>query len=384
MKLRLFLVFVIIYITAVFGWWLYSFITYTEKEYQLEYNNLKLNAMVIHNKLTEFIEFNKSEKNEAPYQTYKNRKAEIETLHGNLNRSYHTNTKLSLNDTAGNLHTLLNLQIEPSEFKAIHRNFVKKQRAFYSEVIFFTILVISGVVWVFSKLESLLNLNKMQNNFLLSVTHELKTPLTAIKLSSQTLQQRKTDEEIRQTLIQQIVNNSDRLNELLDNVLLATRIDGKSYSYNMVKTDITALIKKTAEMVLSEPYYSGRFTFDEKSREIILDEVSLRLVFSNLFQNAVKYAGRNADLSVRYGENDGKFSISVSDNGKGIDPKEYKSIFNKFYRVGDENTRESKGTGLGLFLVRQILKSHNASIKAESNLPHGTTFIITFKSLNYE
>lgn len=384
LKLRLFLVLVIIYIIAVFGWWLYSFITYTEKEYKLEYNNLKLNALVIQNKVSEHVDILHFDKNTKPYHTYLNNKAEIEKLHKELNEQFSTKTSLNLNDTNSNVQSLFIVKIKPEEFKSINKTFVKKQRAFYSEVIFFTILIISGVVWVFGKLESLLNLNKMQNNFLLSVTHELKTPLTAIKLSSQTLQQRKPDEEIRNALIQQIVNNSDRLNELLDNVLLATRIDGKSYSYNMVKTDITALINKAADLVLSEPYYTGKFDFTENSKEILIDEVSLRLVFSNLFQNAVKYAGSNSNIQVSYFSNNGKFSISVSDNGNGVDPKEFKSIFNKFYRIGDENTRESKGTGLGLFLVKQILKSHRASIVAESNQPNGLKFIITFKSINYE
>jgi signal transduction histidine kinase len=379
LKLRLFLVFVIIYISAVFGWWLYSFISYTETEYKLEYNNLSLNAQVIHNKITQFIETNKNDFAEHPYDTYKRKEKEIKTLHHNLNRSFRSSTSMKLKDTTGKLHELIEIRTSPAEFDKIHKIFIKKQRAFYSEVIFFTILVISGVLWVFGKLESLLNLNKMQNNFLLSVTHEFKTPLTAIKLSSQTFQQRKPDENTQKVLIQQIVNNTDRLNELLDNVMLATRIDGKSYNYIMTETDISKLIARTAEQVLTAPYFTGKFVFDEAPRIILADEVSLKLVFSNLFQNAVKYAGSDAEIHVKFREEEGKLRVLVSDNGKGIDASEYKSIFNKFYRVGDENTRETKGTGLGLYLVKQILQSHRATIKAEGNEPRGTTFNIYFK-----
>lgn len=379
MKLRLFLVFVIVYIIAVFGWWLYSFINYTEKEYKLESNNLKLNSFVIHNQVNEYID--KLQGNEAisPYAIYKKHVKEINSLHKSLNNEYNIKTSLSIVDSNGNLYNLLKIDIAPEEFKAIQKTFLKKQRAFYSEVIFFTILVISGVVWVFGKLEALLNLNKMQNNFLLSVTHELKTPLTAIKLSSQTLQHRKIDAEIQGTLIQQIVNNSDRLNELLDNVLLATRIDGKSYNYNMSVIDLTDLIHKTADLVLCQPNFTGQFIFHEQETRILGDEISLKLVFSNLFQNAVKYAGSNSLIAVSYIYENGQLNVAISDNGQGIDSKEYKSIFMKFYRVGDENTRENKGTGLGLFLVKQILKSHKANIRAEANMPRGTTFYITFK-----
>ncbi|MEZ4804156.1 MAG: HAMP domain-containing sensor histidine kinase [Bacteroidia bacterium] len=378
LKLRLFLVFVILYIIAVFGWWLYSFITYTEKEYQLENSNLKLNALLIQDKISNYIIVQEKFPEEKPYAIFKRHEASINSLHQNLNKTFKIKTHMVFEDSM-KVHDFLKIKIDAAEFKAIHKTFIKKQRAFYSEVIFFTILVISGVVWVFGKLESLLNLNKMQNNFLLSVTHEFKTPLTAIKLSSQTLQQRKTDDETKQVLIQQMVNNSDRLNELLDNVMLATRIDGKSYRYNMNKINITDVIQKTAELILSPPYFKGNFIFEEEEYFMDGDEISMRLVFSNLFQNAIKYAGVDSDVTVKYTHTSGQFIITISDTGKGLDQKEYKAIFNKFYRVGDENTRESKGTGLGLFLVKQILKSHHARIEALRNQPQGTTFKITFK-----
>ncbi len=365
---------------AVFGWWLYSFIHYAKKEYKLEYNNLRLNAQVIQNKITELIDFRHKDKSISPYRTYLQYQKDVISLHNDLNRSFGIKTNISVVDTTGTLFHMIAINIHESEFKVIERNFVKKQRAFYSEVIFFTILVISGVVWVFRRLESLLNLNKMQNNFLLSITHEFKTPLTAIKLSAQTLLQRKMDEKTQQHLIQQTVNNSDRLNELLDNVLLATRIDGNSYQFSMGHVDVTEVIQRTADLLLVEPYFTGKFIFTEEPRTIVGDEVSLRLVFSNLFQNAIKYAGNESEITVTYSQVNGQFVISISDNGKGMNPKEHKTIFKKFYRIGDENTRESKGTGLGLFLVKQILSSHRANITAESNKPNGTTFNIIFKN----
>ncbi len=378
MKLRLFLVLVIIYIVAVFGWWLYSFITYTEKEYQLEYTNLKLNELVIKNGVVELLE-SKLGKNGNAYEVYKANEKLVLEKHQDLNESFKVKSQLLVIDSNTNLHNLIDVKIDPTEFSSIHKNFIKRQRAFYSEVIFFTILVISGVIWVFGKLESLLNLNKMQNNFLLSITHELKTPLTAIKLSAQTLEHRKMDDEMRTSLIHQMVNNSDRLNELLDNVLLATRIDGKSYKFDMHKLDITELIEHSANMQLCEPHFKGTFVFEEEPTMLNGDELSLKLVFSNLFQNAIKYAGDDCKIVVKYIKDDDGLKISISDNGPGINEKEYKAIFKKFYRVGDENTRETKGTGLGLFLVKQILKSHQSKIIAEKNTPKGTTFTITFK-----
>lgn len=379
MKLRLFLVLVILYITAVFSWWLYSFINYTVKEYELEKNNLKLNAMVIKNGLIEYLENYKADSAQSPYQLYKRHEAEVRDLHKRLNSQYKVETNMVITDSNATMYNMMSVSIASKEIKTITRNYIKKKRAFYSEVIFFTILVVSGVIWVFGKLESLLNLNKMQNNFLLSVTHEFKTPLTAIKLSAQTLMQRKTEEAMRMAIVQQMVNNTDRLDELLDNVMLATRIDSKSYKFDMHRLDITELIAKSADLILTEPYFRGKFHFDEQPIMIIGDDLSLKLVFSNLFQNAIKYAGSESEIRVGYIYDEKGFTIRISDNGKGVDPKELKSIFKKFYRVGDENTRETKGTGLGLFLVRQILRSHKADIYAEANKPNGITFNINFK-----
>jgi signal transduction histidine kinase len=370
---------VIVYIVAVFSWWLYAFVEYTEKEYKLEYNNLGLNAKVIQFEMLEYLGNNHKPDEQSVYQTYLAKKDEIELRHKQLNQFYKISTHLTVKDTSAGLHRLLSINVDSKEYKLIHKNFIKKQRAFYSEVIFFTILVISGVVWVFGKLESLLNLNKMQNNFLLSVTHEFKTPLTAIKLSAQTLQKRKIEESTREQLVEQMVNNSDRLNELLDNVLLATRIDGKSYQFDMKTVDLTSIIKKTAELQLFSPNFTGKFIFDEAEQLLMGDETSLKLVFSNIFQNAIKYAGADCEISVKYILIDNWLTVEVRDNGKGLNPKELRAIFKKFYRTGDENTRETKGTGLGLFLVKQILKSHKASIKAEQNEPRGATFKITFK-----
>lgn len=379
MKLRLFLVLIITYICMVFGWWLYSFIDYTKKEFSLENNTLKLHALEIRSRIVEYLENKRLPEDSGAYQTYLRNRQEISALQQNLNSFYGTTTILSIQDSTAGVNGLLSVNASPEEYQSINKTFIKKQRAFYSEVIFFSILVVSGVIWVFNKLESLLNLNKMQNNFLLSVTHEFKTPITAIKLSSQTLQHRKIDQETQMQVTNQIINNSDRLNELLDNVLLATRIDGNSYDYNMSETDLRSLIRRVAAQILTPPQFNGKFIFEEPPVLVMGDEISLRLVFSNLFQNAVKYAGHDAEIRVTFEQEEDKLKVKVTDNGKTLEPAEYKAIFNKFYRVGDENIRETKGAGLGLYLVREILKSHRAVIKASAAEPRGTVFTITFK-----
>ena len=112
------------------------------------------------------------------------------------------------------------------------------------------------------------------------------------------------------------------------------------------------------------------------------DILSLRLVFSNIFQNTLKYAGVKAQVVISITENNNLLQIKIADNGPGIAQKEKNKIFKKFYRIGDENTRQSQGTGLGLFLVKQILRKHKSNITVEKNSPNGAIFNITFNIIN--
>src|SRR5690606_28381572 len=161
------LIFVILYIIAVFGWWLYSFIHYNNEVYNNEKKVLDLKARLIQHELTDYLDKVHDQNSGLPIYAYRNNKKEIQKMHADLNQYHGINTELHLKDTNSPLESFFQVRASEYEYKSIQKEFLKKGRAFYSEVIFFTILVISGVVWVFSKLESLLNLNKMQNNFLL-------------------------------------------------------------------------------------------------------------------------------------------------------------------------------------------------------------------------
>lgn len=379
MKIRVVFILILVFLSSVFAWWLYSFIQYTQKEYTLQKDNLQLHAIAIENKLAQFIEKHSEPTDSNVYETYKANQLHILNYLEQLNQQHQVKTQIVLIDAQANSHEFIKIELDPSELENIHKRFEKKQRAFYSEVIFLAVLIIGGVVWVFQRLQALLNLNTMQNNFLLSVTHELKTPLTAIKLSAQTLKRKDLPEAVHAELNKQIESNADRLNELLDNVLVATRIDGNQYHVNLSELDLTELIHSVADLILTTSQFKGQFEFNESAKMIKADEVALKMVFSNLFQNAIKYAGDQATIHVSYRSSNKGFDVIVADNGPGIDESELKAIFNKFYRVGNESVRSTKGTGLGLYLVQQILKSHKAEIQAANNTPQGTQFIITFK-----
>lgn len=380
MKIRLFLVFVILYILAVFGWWLYSLIDFTKKEHQHEMNSLIYKCDKIKEKIIIYL-YSKDERNNDILTVLHAEKNKISGIFEQFKTDYKVSADLQISENAQNFFDLIAVVPDKDEIARIDRRFEAKLRAFYSEAIVFTTSVILGVLWVFSRLESLLNLNRMQNNFLLLVTHELKTPLAAIKLSAQTLSQRKLPEDMQKEVIKQTIQNSDRLNELIDNVLLATKIDGNSYQYNFETIDLVNIIRKAAQQVLVPPVFSGTIVIPNEEFLLTADAISINLVFNNLFQNALKYAGENADIRISFINEDNRLKVILTDNGPGILPDEKKRIFRKFYRTGDESTRKTKGTGLGLFLVKQILNMHGAKITVDNNEPKGAKFTLTFKTI---
>lgn len=378
MKIRLLLCLVILYIIAAFGWWLYSLIKFTNNEQVRKIETIQYENQFLRNQVGYFFLSLKPSSDSTPHQIYsKNKGAFNQYLSSILSKSKYVKT-YSINKNENSYFAFFNFEIDKSTLLKIENEHKRKLRAYYSEAIVFSLAVILGVFWVFSKLESLLNLNKMQNNFLLSVTHELKTPLAAIKLSAQTLNSRKLNEQQYAQVLNQTISNADRLNELIDNVLLTTRIDGSSYNYQMEEINITQLIIKEANAIFIPPHFEGQLNISKEEHTILGDIISLRLVISNILQNALKYAGNNANINCNISKIDNQVKIQIADNGPGILPNERRKIFNKFYRIGDENTRKTKGTGLGLFIVKQIIKQHKAKIVVENNNPKGTVFTLIF------
>jgi signal transduction histidine kinase len=367
--------------TFVFGWWLYSFISLVRSEYNLEKENLNLNALLIRKRLSLDLESMNNDSKLSPYQFYLKNKSYVDSNLLKLNEELSTETYLIIKDTNASFSGLYDVVVHPREFKQKEKRYNSKKRAYYSEVLFFGLLVIAGSVWIFTKLESLLKLNKLQNNFLLSITHELKTPLAAIKLSSETLLKRNLDAEMSRQIVSQTLSNAERLNDLIDNVLLATNIDSQTYQFKMQDLNLSDLIHETADVVFVEPHFKGQLNIKTNSQRIYGDELAIKLVLSNIFNNAIKYGGEYVEVDIKTETERRYEKLIISDNGIGIDVKESKQIFKKFYRIGDEETRETKGTGLGLYIVKEILKYHKAKIEIKPNEPKGTQFILTFKKL---
>lgn len=223
-------------------------------------------------------------------------------------------------------------------------------------------------------------INAQQKNFLLSVTHELKSPLASIKLYLQTILKRDLDKAQQQNFISKSLLDIERLADLVENMLLATRIENKSYSFPKEPFNLSNLVDKiVARLQIHVCDAEALMTDIEPNISIKGDDFALSSVITNLVENAVKYSESCMPIHVSLKRNNlGKTIFTVADLGIGISDEEKPKIFDKFYRVGNEDTRKTKGTGLGLFIVKQVLDHHQATIKVKNNLPKGTVFEVNF------
>lgn len=241
----------------------------------------------------------------------------------------------------------------------------------------FIILLIIGLWKIRSSVRKEFELSQRQNNFLLSVTHELKTPIAANKLYLQTIQKRNPDEDQRNELIIKALKENERLEKLIDNILHATRVENRALKAIKEKVNLNHFLEILL-VQFRKRYPNAKIDLTSHFLgEVMIDVFMIETVISNLIDNAIKYSGENPIVKLTTESFENKVMITVSDNGIGIDEEEQKNIFSKFYRVGNEDIRTQKGSGLGLFIAQEFLKLHNGKIHYFSNKPKGSIFQIT-------
>jgi two-component system, OmpR family, sensor histidine kinase SenX3 len=249
-------------------------------------------------------------------------------------------------------------------------------------IVFFAI-IITGLVLNTTFLLREIKRNEQQDAFLNSVTHELKTPIASIRLYLETLKTRDVSEEKRQKFYNVMLKDSDRLLSTVEQVLHASRTRDEKKLTNATTVNSAKLLEDSIEQIRS------RYNFDKDvisfakvaDADIIGDANELQIVFVNLLDNAVKYSDKDVKILVELKKFDEKFiEIRIKDNGVGIAKQQLKRIFNRFYRIPSLSTQKAKGTGLGLFIVKSIIKKHGGKIFAESlGEGFGTTFIIRLR-----
>jgi len=243
----------------------------------------------------------------------------------------------------------------------------------------FLIILLVGIYFFQRTIKKESEFHQQQQNFLLSVTHELKSPLAAIKLVLQTLVKRDLNKDKRDQLIGNSIEDVGRLDDLVENMLLATRIENNSYSYPKELFDFSELVKSIYDRAIITSENTRNFQKQiEQNISIMGDRFALGSLINNILENAIKYSPAGTAIQVQLYQQINKIFFIVADQGVGIADSERQKIFQKFYRSGNELTRQNKGTGLGLFIVAQVAKNHQAKVVVSNNQPKGTIFEIIF------
>jgi signal transduction histidine kinase len=244
-----------------------------------------------------------------------------------------------------------------------------------------SLLMGAGMLLAYRNVSHELALAKLKSDFVSNVSHELRTPLALIRLYAETLELgRLSNSEKRQEYYEIIRKESERLTSLINNILDFSRIESGKKEYSFRETDVADLVRSTLESYRFEIEQNG-FQFEQKIDkdlpQVWVDREAIARSLLNLVNNAVKYSAAEKYLGVYLYRHCDGVNLEVVDHGIGIPAKEQPKIFEKFYRVGDPLMHNTKGSGLGLSLVRHIVQAHGGEVAVESEPGQGSKFTIT-------
>jgi signal transduction histidine kinase len=255
------------------------------------------------------------------------------------------------------------------------------QRSFYILALLLVLsLTLFGAYLLWRDVRRDVRMAEMRSQFVSSVSHELKTPLTAIRMFAETLRLgRSRNLKTQAEYLDTIVSESERLTRLLNNVLDFSKIEQGKRIYKPELTSLSEVIQASARAMkypLSQQGFELNVRTEEGLPDIRVDKDALEQAILNLLNNAMKYSGKSREIDLRLQRKDDQALIQVIDRGVGIDPGEQKRIFEKFYRVPMPENERIVGTGLGLTLVSHIVKAHGGNIEVKSAPGKGSTFSI--------
>lgn len=253
----------------------------------------------------------------------------------------------------------------------------RKSFQYLGEGIVSIAFILFGAVFLYHHTRKQFRFAQQQQNFMMAITHELKTPIAVAQLNLETIQKRKLSEEMQQKLIANTLLEISRLHSLTNNILVSTQLESGNYHIAHEPVNLSKIIIDTTKDFRRRFISRDIKHLVEENIFVLGDSLSLQLVMSNLIDNAIKYSGKDTSIFIKMKRKNNDFAeISVADNGQGISEEEKTLIFNKFYRTGNEEVRKTKGTGLGLYLCKKIVKDLKGSISLIDNEPKGSIFIV--------
>ena len=265
-----------------------------------------------------------------------------------------------------------------SRYEAIMQEQKRKTAQYTGEGITFLVLTLFAALFVYRAVRRQIRLQHQQENFMMAVTHELKTPIAIAKLNLETLQKHHLDEVKKQKLLQTTLQEINRLNTLANNILVSSQLEVSGYRSSKEELDFSDLVK-TAVSEFKTRFPERHWEIDIESEvDLTGDALLLQILVSSLLENAVKYSPREGTITCSLHQRNKTVVLQVIDLGPGIPDDEKKKVFDKFYRIGNESTRTTKGTGLGLYLCKKIAESHRGGIRITDNSHGGANFTVSF------
>jgi two-component system, OmpR family, sensor histidine kinase CiaH len=244
----------------------------------------------------------------------------------------------------------------------------------------FLVLILVGAFYLYRTVKRALKNAEQQRSFMMAITHELKTPIAVTKLNLETLQKRQLDSHTQQQILERTVEETNRLDVLCNNLLLSSKIDSPGYKTVFEEVNFSDLVQACCKA--AQERFIKR-TFNLQLQEEITakaDVFLLQILINNLIENAVKYSPKEKAIHIKLTQQQSTILLQVVDEGAGIENEEKAKVFEKFYRMGNEATRNAKGTGLGLYLVKRIAQTHDANITITDNPLGGSVFNFTIKA----
>ena len=265
------------------------------------------------------------------------------------------------------------------EMQMIHAEYKSNRSKYLGEGSIFFLLILVGAAFVYRSVRRQFNLQQQQQNFMMAVTHELKTPISVTRLNLETLQKYNLDPEKQKRLIRTTLDETARLNFLTNNILISSQLEGGGYKLSREELDLSNLLKDCLQDFRNR--FPERVLIEniEADADVKGDALLLQMMINNLLENAIKYSSKESPVLAVLKKYRSGIELRIADEGPGIPAHEREKVFSKFYRIGNEATRKTQGTGLGLYLCRKIARDHNADISVTDNMPRGSIFTVIFK-----
>jgi len=281
------------------------------------------------------------------------------------------------------------IHVAPEEIAKIKEKRFRRLNRIGWEGVFFLAVLAAGMVVLIRAIRRDAALRRRQQNFLAAVSHEFKSPLASLKLSAETLGIRELDAEGCERLSARMTEDLDRLETMVTNLLDTARIEEGQAALHLERVSVAEVVNSVLGAVRAHARASSvAFTVDvDEGLAVVADAHAFGAIVHNLLDNAVKATAAREKGAVKvsaHRERD-RVRIEVEDNGVGFPPEERRNIFRKFYRPGDELRRKSRGSGLGLYLVRRLVEMHRGHVEAVSEGPdRGARFTLTLPAATEE